>query len=109
MKTELIADTWGALGETQHEFVEAFYGRFFARFPIYRPLFPKQLNAEHLEKMVQTMKRACRRILKYGEGWMTCCRAQHPEELGEPRVARLGPGDRAGDPARRVAKRHGGS
>lgn len=55
MKTELIADTWSALGETQREFVEAFYGRFFARFPIYRPLFPKQLDAGHLEKMVQTM------------------------------------------------------
>jgi len=35
------------------------------------------------EKMVRTMKNACRRILKYGEGWMTCCRAQHPEELTE--------------------------
>jgi len=35
------------------------------------------------EKMVRTMKNACRRILKYGEGWMTCCRATHPEELVE--------------------------
>jgi alkanesulfonate monooxygenase SsuD/methylene tetrahydromethanopterin reductase-like flavin-dependent oxidoreductase (luciferase family) len=35
------------------------------------------------EKMVRTMKNACRRILKYGEGWMTCCRAKHPEELVE--------------------------
>ena len=35
------------------------------------------------EKMVRTMKTACRRILKYGDGWMTCCRAQHPEELVE--------------------------
>lgn len=35
------------------------------------------------EKMVRTMKTACRRILKYGEGWMTCCRAQHPGELVE--------------------------
>jgi alkanesulfonate monooxygenase SsuD/methylene tetrahydromethanopterin reductase-like flavin-dependent oxidoreductase (luciferase family) len=26
---------------------------------------------------------ACRRIVKYGDGWMTCCRAQHPEELVE--------------------------
>ena len=33
--------------------------------------------------MVRTMKNACRRILKYGEGWMTCCRARHPEELVE--------------------------
>ncbi len=35
------------------------------------------------EKMVRTMKNACRRILKYGEGWMSCCRARHPEELVE--------------------------
>jgi len=26
---------------------------------------------------------ACRRIVRYGDGWMTCCRAQHPEELAE--------------------------
>jgi alkanesulfonate monooxygenase SsuD/methylene tetrahydromethanopterin reductase-like flavin-dependent oxidoreductase (luciferase family) len=26
---------------------------------------------------------ACRRIVHYGDGWMTCCRAQHPEELVE--------------------------
>jgi alkanesulfonate monooxygenase SsuD/methylene tetrahydromethanopterin reductase-like flavin-dependent oxidoreductase (luciferase family) len=24
---------------------------------------------------------ACRRIVEYGDGWMTCCRAEHPEEL----------------------------
>lgn len=29
------------------------------------------------------MQRACRRIIEYGDGWMTCCRAQHPEELTE--------------------------
>ena len=56
MKTELIAETWGALDERQQrEFVEAFYRRFFERFPGYRPLFPKELNAAHLGKMVQTM------------------------------------------------------
>src|SRR5947207_14685715 len=27
---------------------------------------------------------ACRRIVEYRDGWMTCCRAQHPEELVEP-------------------------
>ncbi len=26
---------------------------------------------------------ASRRIVKYGEGWMTCCRARHPEEFVE--------------------------
>ncbi len=44
---------------------------------------PRLVKDEHDEKMVRTMKRACRRILQYGEGWMTCCRAQHPEELTE--------------------------
>ncbi len=55
MKTELIAETWDALGEEQHAFVEVFYQRFFERFPDYRPLFPLELNPRHLEKMVQTM------------------------------------------------------
>jgi len=55
MKTELIAETWAALGGAQREFVEAFYRRFFERYPDYRPLFPLELNPRHLEKMVQTM------------------------------------------------------
>ena len=29
------------------------------------------------------LERSCRRIVELGEGWMTCCRAQHPEEVGE--------------------------
>lgn len=44
---------------------------------------PRLVTDASDEKMVRTMKTACRRILKYGEGWMTCCRAQHPEELVE--------------------------
>ena len=44
---------------------------------------PRLVSEASDEKMVRTMKAACRRILKYGEGWMTCCRAQHPEELIE--------------------------
>jgi alkanesulfonate monooxygenase SsuD/methylene tetrahydromethanopterin reductase-like flavin-dependent oxidoreductase (luciferase family) len=44
---------------------------------------PRLVTDAHDEGMVRTMKRACRRILRYGEGWMTCCRAQHPEELVE--------------------------
>jgi alkanesulfonate monooxygenase SsuD/methylene tetrahydromethanopterin reductase-like flavin-dependent oxidoreductase (luciferase family) len=44
---------------------------------------PRLVTDASDEKMVRTMKNACRRILKYGEGWMTCCRAQHPEELVE--------------------------
>jgi alkanesulfonate monooxygenase SsuD/methylene tetrahydromethanopterin reductase-like flavin-dependent oxidoreductase (luciferase family) len=35
------------------------------------------------EVMQRRMEAACRRIVLYGDGWMTCCRAQHPEELTE--------------------------
>jgi alkanesulfonate monooxygenase SsuD/methylene tetrahydromethanopterin reductase-like flavin-dependent oxidoreductase (luciferase family) len=33
--------------------------------------------------MARRLDAACRRIVRYGDGWMTCCRAQHPEELVE--------------------------
>jgi alkanesulfonate monooxygenase SsuD/methylene tetrahydromethanopterin reductase-like flavin-dependent oxidoreductase (luciferase family) len=33
------------------------------------------------EVMRRRIDAACRRIVEYGDGWMTCCRAQHPEEL----------------------------
>jgi alkanesulfonate monooxygenase SsuD/methylene tetrahydromethanopterin reductase-like flavin-dependent oxidoreductase (luciferase family) len=33
------------------------------------------------EVMQRRLEAACRRIVRYGDGWMTCCRAQHPEEL----------------------------
>ncbi len=35
------------------------------------------------EVMERRLRAACRRIVVYGDGWMTCCRAQHPEELVE--------------------------
>jgi hemoglobin-like flavoprotein len=54
MNTELIAQTWEALKD-HTAFIEAFYGRFFERFPGYRPLFPHKLDADHLAKMVETM------------------------------------------------------
>lgn len=44
---------------------------------------PRLVTDASDDKMVRTMKNACRRILRYGEGWMTCCRAKHPEELTE--------------------------
>lgn len=44
---------------------------------------PRLVTDASDERMVRTMKNACRRILRYGDGWMTCCRAQHPEELVE--------------------------
>jgi alkanesulfonate monooxygenase SsuD/methylene tetrahydromethanopterin reductase-like flavin-dependent oxidoreductase (luciferase family) len=33
--------------------------------------------------MQRRLEAACRRIVRYGDGWMTCCRAKHPEELTE--------------------------
>jgi alkanesulfonate monooxygenase SsuD/methylene tetrahydromethanopterin reductase-like flavin-dependent oxidoreductase (luciferase family) len=33
--------------------------------------------------MQRRLRAACRRIVTWGDGWMTCCRAQHPEELVE--------------------------
>ena len=35
------------------------------------------------EVMKRRLDAACRRIVRYGDGWMTCCRAQHPDELRE--------------------------
>jgi hypothetical protein len=29
------------------------------------------------------MRDACARVIRYGDGWMTCCRAMHPEEVAE--------------------------
>jgi len=55
VKTGLITESWNALGAGQRAFVEAFYQRFFERYPDYRPLFPLELNPRHLEKMVQTI------------------------------------------------------
>ena len=55
MNTELIAETWHALGDRQAQFIEAFYDRFFERFPGYRKLFPHELRTAHLEKMVLTL------------------------------------------------------
>jgi alkanesulfonate monooxygenase SsuD/methylene tetrahydromethanopterin reductase-like flavin-dependent oxidoreductase (luciferase family) len=35
------------------------------------------------EVITRRLEAACRRIVEYGDGWMTCCRAQHPDELVE--------------------------
>ena len=34
------------------------------------------------------LESACTRVIRYGDGWMTCCRAEHPEEVQE-QVAQL--------------------
>lgn len=35
------------------------------------------------DRVSRVISRAARRIAKYGDGWMTCCRARHPEEFRE--------------------------
>ena len=35
------------------------------------------------EKTERVVSKAARRIATYGDGWMTCCRARHPEEFRE--------------------------
>lgn len=35
------------------------------------------------EKVAKVISRAARRIAEYGDGWLTCCRARHPEEFRE--------------------------
>jgi len=41
-------------------------------------LIPKLVTEKGVSKVVD---RASNRIAKYGDGWMTCCRARHPEEF----------------------------
>jgi len=38
------------------------------------------------QRVSRVISRAARRIAQYGDGWMTCCRAQHPEEFREQRA-----------------------
>jgi alkanesulfonate monooxygenase SsuD/methylene tetrahydromethanopterin reductase-like flavin-dependent oxidoreductase (luciferase family) len=33
------------------------------------------------ERVTRVIDRAAQRIATYGDGWMTCCRARHPEEF----------------------------
>ena len=51
--------------------------------PIWVVSNPRLVDDSSDDRMVRIMKRACRRIIRYGDGWMTCCRAEHPEELTE--------------------------
>jgi alkanesulfonate monooxygenase SsuD/methylene tetrahydromethanopterin reductase-like flavin-dependent oxidoreductase (luciferase family) len=48
------------------------------------------------EVMARRLAAACRRIVEYGDGWMTCCRAQHPEELVDQLAAIEGYADEHG-------------
>lgn len=36
-------------------------------------------------RVTKVISQAARRIARYGDGWMTCCRARHPEEFSQQR------------------------
>jgi len=55
MNTELIAQTWFALGERREAMIEAFYERFFERFPGYRAHFPAAPDPHRMQTMLDTM------------------------------------------------------
>ena len=49
--------------------------------PIWVVSNPRLTGDAPPEVMKRRLGTACRRIVEYGDGWMTCCRAQHPEEF----------------------------
>jgi len=51
--------------------------------PIWVVSNPRLVGDKPTEKMRAIMERACDRIIRFGDGWMTCCRAEHPDELTE--------------------------
>ncbi|MCC6224248.1 MAG: LLM class flavin-dependent oxidoreductase [Thermoleophilia bacterium] len=51
--------------------------------PIWVVSNPRLVRELPAEEARRRMEAACRRIVELGDGWMTCCRAQHPEELAE--------------------------
>ena len=51
--------------------------------PIWVVSNPRLVRDLPPQELRSRMERACRRVITYGDGWMTCCRAQHPEELVE--------------------------
>jgi alkanesulfonate monooxygenase SsuD/methylene tetrahydromethanopterin reductase-like flavin-dependent oxidoreductase (luciferase family) len=44
---------------------------------------PRLLGDRPTDRMKRIMERSADRIVRWGSGWMTCCRATHPEELTE--------------------------
>jgi alkanesulfonate monooxygenase SsuD/methylene tetrahydromethanopterin reductase-like flavin-dependent oxidoreductase (luciferase family) len=44
---------------------------------------PRLIRGVEERRVARAIDRAAQRIVRYGDGWMTCCRARHPEELTE--------------------------
>jgi len=54
--------------------------------PIWVVSNPRLVVGKKQEQQVaRVIDRAARRIARYGDGWMTCCRARHPEEFKDQR------------------------
>jgi len=53
------------------------------KMPVWVVSNPRLVGDKPTEQMRRIMERACARIIDHGDGWMTCCRAAHPEELTE--------------------------
>lgn len=54
MNTELIEQSWNAIGERRGEMIAAFYERLFLRYPRYRALFPRDMGRQR-QKMLETL------------------------------------------------------
>jgi hemoglobin-like flavoprotein len=50
--TETIKTSWNDMAGRRLEFIEAFYGQLFERYPQYRGLFPEHMSAQ-LERMIE--------------------------------------------------------
>jgi alkanesulfonate monooxygenase SsuD/methylene tetrahydromethanopterin reductase-like flavin-dependent oxidoreductase (luciferase family) len=48
---------------------------------------PRLIRGVDERAVARVIDRAAARIVKYGDGWMTCCRARHPEELTAQRAS----------------------
>jgi alkanesulfonate monooxygenase SsuD/methylene tetrahydromethanopterin reductase-like flavin-dependent oxidoreductase (luciferase family) len=62
---------------------------------------PRLIRGVEERTVAGVIDRAAERIARYGDGWMTCCRARHPEEL-TGQLSRIRETARAGgrDPSR---------
>ncbi len=77
------------------------------------PLMPKQkppiwvvsnprliVGTREENRVVRVIDKAAHRIAKHGDGWMTCCRARHPEEFSAQREQILATAEKIGrDPS----------
>jgi len=53
--------------------------------PIWVVSNPRLIRGVDERQVSKVIDRAAERIVRYGDGWMTCCRARHPEELSAQR------------------------